>query len=251
MSDFLSPPQYLPRLLPADIDVLTARFDVSRFDPSLYAEHGIGFSDKLQGAVVKRQAEYLAGRILADRLLQSRGHPPHDLQPGEHRCPQWPAGLTGSISHTKNTAVCALAADSDYGGVGVDVEPLDSTSRVVSVTRLFVDEQEQSRVTASPIDDALLLIAIFSAKESLFKALYPGVGRWFGFQAARFTSAQSPSEADAPYTERFALTLALTDSLADHCPADAQYRLEVATTDELIVTALAIPPLPGSHTGQS
>lgn len=249
MSDFLSSPQRLPGLLPPDIDILTAHFDVSRFDTAMYPAHGIGFHDKLRGAVAKRQAEYLAGRILADRLLQARGHPPHDLQPGEHRCPLWPSGWTGSISHTKNTVMCALAADHDYGGVGVDVEPLDSASRVVSVTRMFVDTEEQARVAASPIDDALLLMAIFSAKESLFKALYPGVGTWFGFQAARFTDSVPLDEAGSPFTARFAVTLVLSEALAAHCPADAQYRVAVATTDETIVTALAIPPLPAGPSG--
>ena len=136
--------------------------------------------------------------------------------------------------------MCALANADAYGGVGVDVEPLDSASRVESVRRLFIDTQEQALVTASPIEDAVLLMAIFSAKESLFKALYPSVGRWFGFQAARVIDASALDEAVDPFTARFALTLELVEDLALHCQSGSHYRLTAAMTDDAIVTAMSV-----------
>ena len=51
---------------------------------------------------------------------------------------------------------------------------------------LILSADERSRLGSRP--DALTLTLAFSAKESLFKALYPRVGRFFGCDAAALLS---------------------------------------------------------------
>ena len=49
---------------------------------------------------------------------------------------------------------------------------------------MIVNEDEIEFLVDSSFDFSLTLTIIFSAKESLFKALYPYIGRYFDFSAA-------------------------------------------------------------------
>ncbi|CCJ91504.1 4'-phosphopantetheinyl transferase [enterobactin] siderophore [Cronobacter turicensis 564] len=48
----------------------------------------------------------------------------------------------------------------------------------------IIDVQERAVLARAPLPFASALTLAFSAKESLFKALFPQVGDWFGFECA-------------------------------------------------------------------
>nr|WP_175429069.1 4'-phosphopantetheinyl transferase superfamily protein [Lysobacter enzymogenes] len=67
----------------------------------------------------------------------------------------------------------------------MDIErPLDA-ARAAEIRGLVVDADEQARIADGFADPAAGLAATFSAKESLYKALFPQVRRLFGFEAMR------------------------------------------------------------------
>ncbi len=101
--------------------------------------------------------------------------------------PLWPAGVVGSISHSKLSCVIAIATWENYRAVGVDVEQLNRiTPRVIERITTTNDLLESSVLSKYELSTL-----IFSAKESLFKLLYPDVKHYFGFKSASLIKVSS------------------------------------------------------------
>ncbi|HSI57572.1 MAG TPA: 4'-phosphopantetheinyl transferase superfamily protein [Ideonella sp.] len=147
---------------------------------------GVPLPESLGQAGPKRRREFLAGRLAAAAALRALGF--EGAQPlaiGPDRLPQWPAGLQGSISHSGDAALCWVQPAGVSGGVGVDVEALMAPQRCERLWRRIAPEISPGQGAAAGHGDELLLTLAFSAKESLFKALYPSVRRYVGFDAAQ------------------------------------------------------------------
>lgn len=175
-------------------------FDVTAYNDQHYKNLGITFPEKITTAVIKRKAEFLAGRYAARQCFEklqvvkkSLACLPFgedfNLQIGKHRSPLWPQGFIGSITHT-NSRACALVVSADnYQGVGIDIENWipHNTYEQISSLILVGNDGSLFKSKASNTDEIShqnLLTLIFSAKESLFKALYPSVGHYFDFKDA-------------------------------------------------------------------
>lgn len=127
-------------------------------------------------AVPKRVAEFAAGRRAARKALGAIGHDASDLPAGPDRAPVWPKGMTGTITHDGDLALAAAARLEDVRSLGLDLTeaaPLPGGTRERILRH--VAETGLSEIEAR---------AVFSAKESLYKALSPHVGFVFGFSAA-------------------------------------------------------------------
>jgi|GEM_PF-1100348 len=140
-------------------------------------------------AIPKRIAEHTAGRYFAARALLAAGHPLHTLPPvgvGERQAPIWPAGFIGSITHAGERVVAACAASRGVFALGIDVERIMLSETAIELRGSVCTETELASLPG--VGDrsrlALLLSLVFSAKESLFKALYPHVRRFFSFHDA-------------------------------------------------------------------
>jgi 4'-phosphopantetheinyl transferase EntD len=79
--------------------------------------------------------------------------------------PLWPAGVTGSITHTAGYA--AAVVSDGFAGLGLDAERIWGVSEHLW-PRLF-DEEERA-VLAQAGDAAVLATLFFSAKEAAYKA---------------------------------------------------------------------------------
>lgn len=129
---------------------------------------------------VKRKLEFVAGRMCALKAYQKMtGEVLAELPIGEKREPIWPAGIVGSISHTKRYA-CAVVSN-HLKGLGIDIEAKIEQKRFDKIHSLFISESEKQNFDIDPFVGSL----IFSAKESLYKALYPHVKQFFGFKDAQ------------------------------------------------------------------
>jgi enterobactin synthetase component D len=107
---------------------------------------------------------------------------------GTYRDPVWPHGIVGSITHTSDLAAALVAWADRTDGVGIDAEHIRHAPELeahvpIVEERRWLDETE-------PSVRARELIALFSAKEAVFKAFYPRVGRFFGFDAASLRPAR-------------------------------------------------------------
>lgn len=136
----------------------------------------------------KRITEFLAGRYCAQRALAAAGAGAGQWLPrGNDRLPVWPPGWTGSISHANGVAACAVVASAPGRVLGLDVERWVAPDQAMQIREMIATPGELSLLSMLPPERAL--IALFSAKEALFKALYPQVGRFMEFSAARAVEA--------------------------------------------------------------
>lgn len=209
LTPFLLQRDRLP--LPGSPDLLLHRiyFDAAAFTPASFAAQGMALPASLQGAAPKRLGEFLAGRLAAREALCPFGLAGSTVAIGSAREPLWPAGVEGSISHSQlagqGVALCGVRPA--QGGMGLDLEAWLEADQAAQLWPGIVDEDEWGRLEAGAgavgLDRAQGLTLVFSAKESLFKALYPRVGRYFDFLDARWLTLTEQTltlELKAPLT---------------------------------------------------
>ncbi|KLG16277.1 enterobactin synthase [Enterobacter roggenkampii] len=156
------------------------------FDPTTFTDADLLWLPhhaELANAGRKRKAEHLAGRIAAAHAL-----PDHTVPGiGPSGEPLWPVGISGSITHS-GTQAMAVAVRYPDALVGIDCEAILPDREAREIQDGIIDAQEAICLTRSGYPFALALTLAFSAKESLFKALFPAVRRYMGFDCARVTA---------------------------------------------------------------
>lgn len=161
----------------------TCFYDVARYDESLFGVLGVAQQDHLSRAVVKRKAEFLAGRYCARRALALLGVADARIGSGPQRQPIWPGGVCGSISHARQLAVVVVASDAAVYGVGVDVEEELTSKAMAQIQPFVLNADEYALLSRVPWRREALVTLIYSIKESFFKAAFPLVQRYFDFDA--------------------------------------------------------------------
>jgi 4'-phosphopantetheinyl transferase EntD len=147
---------------------------VAAADPRIL--HPLRPGETLPGAVPRRLAEFSAGRAAARLALERLGLPGHAVPQGPDRAPIWPAGLTGTITHS--ATACLAAARRGPGGLGLDLEPDEDLPADLWDEVLSTEERRWAETQNQPGRAARL---VFSAKEAAFKAQYPLTRQVFGF----------------------------------------------------------------------
>ncbi|WP_038913026.1 4'-phosphopantetheinyl transferase family protein [Dickeya zeae] len=185
-------------------------FELSAYRDDLFSQAGIPVPAEIARSVPKRRAEYLAGRYLAQNVMSRLGVEGYVLTSAPDRSPQWPAGIVGSLSHNVDSVLCAAhRCDQDMTCVGLDIETRMSGERADNLWPGIADEMEYDWLHShAPIPFASMLTLSFSAKESLFKALYPQVKRYFDFLDVRMVGLDT--------TQRTFTLQLLTDLSADY-----------------------------------
>jgi len=121
-----------------------------------------------------RQREFSAGRRLANTLLRRVGISGHTITRHATGAPNWPIGISGSISH-KNDVVCALVSTSNLvESIGIDIEHVESLEKAIWST--FASDLEITHGVGLGIQPGVYANMLFSIKESLFKCLHPLLG---------------------------------------------------------------------------
>jgi enterobactin synthetase component D len=168
----------------ADMLMLQCRYHVDRFKDDLFMHLGVYFPDRLRSAVESRRAEYLAGRVLAKATLSCLGMTEVNVSSGNDRAPIWPIGAIGTISHSHGR--CAVLASTDQNvRVGIDVERLAEGDARAAILNTCVSKEERRLINGQKAYSLSQVVTlVFSAKETLYKMLYPMVRAYFGFEAA-------------------------------------------------------------------
>ncbi|WP_434059977.1 4'-phosphopantetheinyl transferase family protein [Pseudomonas fulva] len=205
----------------------------TRFDPTLLADDDYRAAGvpAVRG-VAKRQAEHLAGRLCAREALYRLTGVASVPPVGEDRAPQWPAQVSGSITHGQGWAAAIAAATGQWRGLGLDVEEVLSSERAERLVGEILSADELTRIAGlSPEQRAWRISLTFSFKESLFKALYPLVLTRFYFQDAELLSLD-PNEQTA--------RLRLLIDLSEDWPAGSELCGHYAELDGQILSLVAI-----------
>lgn len=174
-------------IIPADMTqgVLgTMRFDPDAYAPQLFDHHDISRPAMMDRAVPKRCAEFLAARVLAGALMRRVGVPAAQVGVGSDRGPVWPRGMTGSISHTDGIAACAVTTDHTRL-VGVDIETVIPASTQDSILSYCCTKQDAAIVRdGGGLSELMMATLVFSAKETVFKAVSRLVRRLLDFDSS-------------------------------------------------------------------
>ncbi|MCP4203039.1 MAG: 4'-phosphopantetheinyl transferase superfamily protein [bacterium] len=154
-------------IFPREVAVAVAR--ATEWDARLLPQE----EETVAGAVAKRRREFGAGRASARRALASLGVDADEvpLPMAADRCPVWPPGFTGSITHCEGFCGAAVARASDVAAVGFDAEPSRPVEQDLIPLVLTDRERTENRVAVG--DGPNWSKLVFSAKESFYKCYYP------------------------------------------------------------------------------
>lgn len=184
--------------------------------PPVYPEEGTA----LARAVPIRAAEFGQGRACARAALGQFGVPSGPIPVGAHRAPVWPSGFVGSITHCRGLVAAVAARSERIVALGLDAEPVgalpEGTGRLI--LHPMDPHDPDGREGVASIEKV-----VFSAKESIFKALFPLTGVWLGFldvvvavdeAKRRFTAAPAPgAAATTPELTRLRGSWAVADGI--------------------------------------
>ena len=182
-------------------------------------------------ANLRYASSFVAGRIAAHEALRKLGVDDNaPILRGERGMPIWPDGICGSLTHKRGLAAAIVARADEYAAVGIDLEvnPAPRHSRFAlsictSEERRWLSEYGGNR------DE--MLLAIFSAKESIFKALYPICKRYFGFHSAELHWDDT----------RELFNGALLDDLHPQLGRGFQLEICISRCDDLLLSHLLLP----------
>lgn len=183
----------LRQLLPEDIAVV-ASMDCPGDTELLGLEQAA-----TSGMVTRRLNEFRHGRHCAREAMRTLQLSPVAIPRGADRAPQWPSGLVGSITHTGQLAAAAVGLEASYIGIGLDVETSGPLSADVLALVLRPDEQEHVNALEGRL--------FFSAKEAVYKCVYPTIRAFIDFKEMhisldhrRHQFAATPKTANWPQT---------------------------------------------------
>ena len=232
MSEFITVDIAFCARLNFPVHATMARYDTGGYHDELFATEGILLPPPLRTAREKRKAEYLAGRYLAGMTLKNFGVRGFEVASDATRCPIWPHHLVGSISHTESLALCALAYKSELCALGVDVEHWFSQEMASNVMDRISDATERLIIESLDLSFDRALTILFSAKESLFKALFPSVRRGFYFKTAKLKGGDMT---------RGTLTFELKEDLGAGYHLGCELEARFWPMEHAVVTLVAVP----------
>jgi len=122
-------------------------------------------------AVEKRKNEFYAGRWCAAQAIYQKSRRYLTPMINADRSPLWPAGIVGSISHSQDKAISVVASTDKCAGLGVDIQDEISTGERSDILDLILNTDEAK--LCRNLTGQKSFEVFFSAKESIYKALYP------------------------------------------------------------------------------
>jgi len=186
----------------------------------------------LPKASALRNKQLCLGRLCAAEALMTSGLDESlalNIAIGQNREPLWPNGYIGSISHDRIGAVAIANSTSKVRALGVDVEEWGRMKPEIAEKILHQNDLRD----VPGLGQNELLTLIFSAKETLYKALYPIVQTYFGFDSASVTTID---------LKRGQLTIELTRNLNHEFGVDfgSTFRVFWSQNKMRLITFLAI-----------
>jgi enterobactin synthetase component D len=211
-------PAALPLLLPPGVHGRAVRYEARVGPVRSGPVELLDVPTEAGRAADRRVVDLLAGRHCAHGALADAGVRVARIGTGAHREPMWPGGWVGSITHGGGFAAAVVAPVEGVAGIGIDfelVEPAAADEAHAAETAMLPGERALQRESAlAELDRGAYATLLFSAKESVFKCLYPTVGAYFDFAAfevvgalARWGDGQAVGELEGRLTAGLAAGL--------------------------------------------
>lgn len=169
------------------VDIQLTQFDYTRFCDSMFEQTNIYCPEAIILSINKRKAEYFVGRYLVASKLEELGFEHCTLEPNIDRSPQFPVGTIGSISHCESLACVAVTPSyhSDRENLGIDVQKIISSDVCNEIGSMIVEGQEVDLAMSAGLTKEQAITLLFSAKESIYKALVKFSTRDLNFKDAK------------------------------------------------------------------
>lgn len=182
-------------------------------------------------ATASRIRDFRRGRHAAHLALRRLGRDDGPILRGSHRQPIWPSGIVGSVTHTEGHVIAVVALEEHAGGVGVDVEV--RSRAFPELSSQVAHGLERRRLDALPANERVdATLELFAAKEAIYKALFPRVGRYFGFDAVQLEPGPKGTLAGR----------VVSPVVAPHAP-HSPLHVQVRWSGDAVGTLLFLPPL--------
>jgi enterobactin synthetase component D len=176
----------------------------------------------------RRKKQFTLGRQALKEALERAGFKNQfSILKGGKGEPVLPEGFCGSISHSNGTAVAAAAKRTDILSVGVDIEHKERTLKE-NILSSVASDNEKKWLTET--DTNLRTLMLVSAKEALYKMLYPECLKYFGLHDAELNWIQTEG--------RFQAVL-LKDLSEKHVSGRA-YLIDSTFSDNFIVSTAVL-----------
>ena len=172
-----------------------ASYVASEFKIADLKLHDFSYPERFESFHSHKQAEFLASRLALKKIYE------HfkctvTVPSTSSQVPTWPAGHLGSITHTKDYAVVAMAQTSGQKlrGLGIDCERLERTAQIEKTWSKISTLADRQYLEQNQLNDPHWKLLIFCAKEALYKAAYPLVQTYFGFDQANVVSIKQETQ---------------------------------------------------------
>lgn len=190
------------------------------------------------GALERRHREFAAGRVCAAHVIHALTGttvPPQHIGRTTSGAPDWPAGVVGSLAHSRQMAGAVARRGTEALGIGLDIEPVMTADRARTVARRVGSRDELAALQQSAgLTYAAAVTLTFCAKEALFKCVHPLVGTMFHLSDARVETAtvrDQTSRDRSAWTGEIALRL-LVD-LSSEMHVGRLFTVAIALDDEV------------------
>lgn len=142
-------------------------------------------AESIRDAVERRVHEFTTVRACARHALAELGFERGPMVTGGGRGPDWPDGVVGSLTHCDGYRAAAVGYRGQWLTIGIDAEPdLPLPAGVLDEVCCPAERQGLRELQAADPSHAWPRM-LFSAKESVYKAWWPLMHVWFGFEEVR------------------------------------------------------------------
>lgn len=183
------------------------------------------------GASAGRRRAFALGRRAARLALHELGSPAGLVGLAPTGQPLWPSGFVGSITHTGDLGAAVVGHTTRYLGLGLDVE---AAARQISPAAARHVCTSAELAWAQLEEPGVRLLQLFSAKEAIFKALYPLAGIYLGFKDAELRWVGGA----------LSFTARLRRDAADGFPAGTELTVASRVHDGFVLAGVALPRPP-------
>lgn len=182
------PPQPSPHRLSQRVCYRALHNTDAAFALPLSPETRTRLPQALRHAAQTRQREFLAGRWCAEKALQHLGAGSTHVPIAKDRAPIWPDGVVGSITHTADFAAAAVAWAADIAALGIDSEQIIDPAAAGDIADVCMVDEAKLFEAAHGRSFCEFCTFVFSAKEAVFKCLFPLTRKFLEFSDVRITS---------------------------------------------------------------
>jgi 4'-phosphopantetheinyl transferase EntD len=159
------------------------------FDSQLEKSFSSWLPDGMKNVAQTRQQEFIAGRYCAFKASKEVGYDLSQLPAAPTREPVWPEGILGSITHSKQMAISCVSVSDEISSIGIDAEELMKIGLAQEIERVIATEEELLMIAGA--DYQMGITILFSAKEALYKALFPLARTFIDFKEVKLTKLHS------------------------------------------------------------